>query len=1369
MATFGFVRGIHYGDVFIYNTTKRDRTLKHDALERHNQVKAAWEHSGTCDWLLQDRNYQSWENVKEGNSFLWLHGRLGCGKSTLMSYIIENIYRTQFPTETPDALHLLYFYVSYGDDDQKGLLYQNMLTTFWEQAVETRSLRNHTRPEFIENELLEVLVSSGRHIYIVIDAIDQLQLVSQYKLVSWLNNVAQKLKYKKSSHHLSVAISSRDCNGIDRLRAHQLFTIEVTAESNENDINKYLQKNLRSMLFQERPELRDQVLEKLNKDADGMFVWVSLMTSNICRMELEQQVKNALANLVPTRCIQDMYRTYAEGFETSEGIRRQIALRTMALLAADSTGSMSKEVILVALSLKDDGKVDDTLYQELARDPSVIIRFCSHLVRINENLGVIQFSHRTVLEFFRAYQEDKYNYRITELCLWHLSSPDFAGGPSSDATWYSPGSLNPILQKHPFLPYASSRWATGIKKIFNTGSPMSPQSMQCGILKLLQRLLHRNETAEEEGENLQLAFQIYLLSLQKTMSGGVYHEHIISYFGLVEECGSIRCSFDWDKEDDDGLRPIHWALRNNIDLDNVALTVKKLLEFDVDINAKDNEGRTPLYYAAYYGNLEATKLLSDKKVKLDCTNRNKETALIAACRKHHEKTVLYLVKAGADVRIQSSFGTALQAISLIGCCTCAEEILGRYGKSKIIEPDGPFGTSLHAAAFHGRSELVKLLCSKRINIHATHRTYGSPLTAAAAGLSPGMDPAPFLDIIQELVKHGVNVDDRSGVVGPALRAAAYHGNPELVSLLLEKGAKVQKAMGPMGTAYEAADGRGHEAIMDMLVESDPKAQDHQLIQRKIFKATVRTSSLDSISSLISQFEQLFEKEIGRGDTPCLRRLAKRGENSFLDVVELTTKPPNNSDTPSRRQETYGMSRDVMSNFCFADQDGYTLSRTESVSETLPRPCRATSALVQGDLDEHISQVLDRMAQAAVKILGYAIASENREEKRREGRDIDKHRSVIRLIANTWVGALNKLVSYPDFGESMLEMVVQRRANELKRQLTNSSMSLEERSQKAKALALVGIELLLVAVERGQRFEHLSFVISRLWIKAVNDAEEFGEQGEVAIRKFIDVLVERFSNAVMIQDQANAQICAQAGIELVRAAALNPNTKLLDKCCEELVIQWGHIVDSNMEFMVEVLINQRRKEYQECPIGKKYDKALGLALASMGALRVAIKHRNHTAIDTLQHFMKSSVLSEKVDKRKLGTILDYLINLFATAEEEQPDCLSALGVNVLDCLGAVLGVNYQVLKKVAKYRIKLADRVVEPREREKQLVQISRTILFFLELALDSEERNHNVFVVLKEIALGSLARTFPDFMSKNGLARYGRAIRYLKSGDLGHV
>ncbi|KAK5948500.1 hypothetical protein OHC33_010534 [Knufia fluminis] len=59
-----------------------------DARER-NVMKAL---SRTCEWLFQHKDFQEWRTVRDvsdHNGFLWIKGKPGCGKSTIMKKALE--------------------------------------------------------------------------------------------------------------------------------------------------------------------------------------------------------------------------------------------------------------------------------------------------------------------------------------------------------------------------------------------------------------------------------------------------------------------------------------------------------------------------------------------------------------------------------------------------------------------------------------------------------------------------------------------------------------------------------------------------------------------------------------------------------------------------------------------------------------------------------------------------------------------------------------------------------------------------------------------------------------------------------------------------------------------------------------------------------------------------------------------------------------------------------------------------------------------------------------------------------------------------------------------------------------------------------
>ncbi|MDE2643043.1 MAG: ankyrin repeat domain-containing protein [Verrucomicrobiota bacterium] len=91
--------------------------------------------------------------------------------------------------------------------------------------------------------------------------------------------------------------------------------------------------------------------------------------------------------------------------------------------------------------------------------------------------------------------------------------------------------------------------------------------------------------------------------------------------------------------------PIHDAARNG-DLAGVQAELDK----GVDVNAKDDVGKTPLTYAARFGHKEVAELLLAKGADASAkTDDNGTTPLHHAALNGHKETAAMLIAKGADV------------------------------------------------------------------------------------------------------------------------------------------------------------------------------------------------------------------------------------------------------------------------------------------------------------------------------------------------------------------------------------------------------------------------------------------------------------------------------------------------------------------------------------------------------------------------------------------------------------------------------------------------------------------------------------------------------------------------------------------------
>ena len=171
------------------------------------------------------------------------------------------------------------------------------------------------------------------------------------------------------------------------------------------------------------------------------------------------------------------------------------------------------------------------------------------------------------------------------------------------------------------------------------------------------------------------------------------------------------------------------------------------------INARDKEGRRPLYWAANHGDDAMVSLLIENGADVNVTENGGVTPLHAAAKRNASGVVKLLIAGGANVNLKDSTGkaplhwSALRRARLLGV------------------------------------EAAKLLIDGGADVNATDNDGRTPLHTAAGSYIPGYVLVNPLPLVRLLLANGADVAVTNNDGETALDIARKLGNSDMVAIL----------------------------------------------------------------------------------------------------------------------------------------------------------------------------------------------------------------------------------------------------------------------------------------------------------------------------------------------------------------------------------------------------------------------------------------------------------------------------------------------------------------------------------------------------------------------------------------------------------
>lgn len=404
-----------------YNTryAARNRvlnSLRFTRLEaREHTIEDA--HLDTCGWLLRHDMFQEWLNIdtssRKAQKFLWLKGKPGAGKSTIMKHVYNSLKRDG------DCVVIAFFFNARGSNLEKSTqgLYRSLLYQLLGQIPALQTIlddidlghdpsANEQWPRALLEKLLKDALDllGDNNVIFMIDALDECPTSDVRDMVDLFDDVLCATT-SQLTPRLKLCLSSRHYPHINIKNG-----IEITLESqkeHEDDIRSYIESRISYFDLLEMDELRETILLR----SSGIFLWVILVVK-ILRDEYEDGNVHTLQERLDNTP-QRLEELLEQIVDMGHGVDRQFVLCMQWVLFAEQPLTVS-ELYWALLSRNEDDLNRVVKNKRNLPQIGTMRRFALSSSRglLEEIRGSerIQFIHESVREFFLNRSLENYGF-----------------------------------------------------------------------------------------------------------------------------------------------------------------------------------------------------------------------------------------------------------------------------------------------------------------------------------------------------------------------------------------------------------------------------------------------------------------------------------------------------------------------------------------------------------------------------------------------------------------------------------------------------------------------------------------------------------------------------------------------------------------------------------------------------------------------------------------------------------------------------------------------------------------------------------------------------------------------------------------------
>jgi ankyrin repeat protein len=751
--------------------------------------------------------YKRWYNT--ASTTLYIVGNPGVGKTVLAKFLLRSLENAEKSKE-----RTIYFFCNRRNKSHTTAV--SILRSLIHQCVMlARSIwGTHVKPtydgygeplcESFGNlwDIFAAIMSDSRSgdWYCVLDALDDCEEDERKHL---LDNISESFSVdsetrsaKGQQMNLRLLITSRPCKGVkSKIRSLNAKTIHFTdAEGNginECDIVKYVEdrvKNLTGYSNHRRKLIKETIITK----SEGIFKWASCVIHTLDNTTSDNE--DPTLNLP----LPEMAKMFEE-LDSVVGPELGVFLEWVTV----AHRPLSVRELGIAVKIKPGGlptswsspDVEATLHS---------ILLCGGALKVQNDQ--VHLVHSTMKEFLYSNRLKgklwEAHFKIAKACLIYLSFDGLKRGPL-EGTRKSHCHENYIklLKELPFLEYAASFWYRHLQDANLT----VPQ-----VWHLVRESLVTKSKRE-------LSFQVHQFSNHDEYVGGQSCLHILAHHNLTSLAkqwldtegtdpnavdGKGRTALWWAVEKNhepmvklllgakdinpnlvdnvDGMSPFFIAVKNgHVSMVNIFLRNTRIVW-----NSKDNDGRTPLSWAAGSGLEDVVELLlknNDIRGAIDSRdNASHQTPLLWAARKGHAKVVKLLLGEAASPNA-SNLLDSRSALSWAAGNGHEETVafLLEQENTDLNSADKQGWTAFHWAATQGHKTTATAILSE-VCKRSGSNWIGDSVALLMQAATRGQDAV--LEILLE--RQAINPDSQDDCGRTALSWAAGTGHDKIVRQLL---------------------------------------------------------------------------------------------------------------------------------------------------------------------------------------------------------------------------------------------------------------------------------------------------------------------------------------------------------------------------------------------------------------------------------------------------------------------------------------------------------------------------------------------------------------------------------------------------------